>query len=171
MSPGVVKVRLRERHRMTAQTGVGGRFRRSMALAICSAISGLACSHDDQAQIVLGDYQFVGNIQVGPCSADSPPKEWTTTLTLASASEADQVWLTEAAYGCTILASVRGSMLDGGGRSCPLMVAGFFQETFSEFKWNLRSKELQFTSALYAQGADDRIVTDCARAAGAVTGP
>ena len=139
---------------MMAQTGVGGRIRLSMAVAICSAISGLACSHDDQAQIVLGDYPFVGHIQVGPCSADNPPKEWTTTFTLASASEVDQVWLTEA-----------------GGRSCPLMVAGFFQEDFSEFTWNLRSKELQFTSALYGQGADDRIGTYCARAAGSVTGP
>lgn len=156
---------------MMAQTGVGGRIRLSIAVAIGSAISGLACSHDDQAQIVLGDYPFVGQIQVGPCSADSPPKEWTTTFTIASASEADQVWLTETAYGCTILASVKGSILDGGGRSCPIMVAGFFQEDFSEFSWNLRSKELQFTSALYGQGADDRIGTYCARAAGSVTGP
>jgi len=148
------------------------RYRRSRLtfLMAVGAICFAGCAADEHPGVLLGQYQFSGQLELGPCTADSNPiTDWTTNLTISASAETDRVWLTETAYGCEILASLRGSTLDGAGLSCPLSVAGFFQEEFSEFTWNFISKKVNYVSSLYAQNADGTIVPNCARAAGVAT--
>jgi len=142
-------------------------------LVLCAA-----CGANDHRGVSLGTFAFTGQTRVGPrpaavdngvCKADVPLISWTTTLVAGASDEQDKLWITENAYGCTVLAPLRGSVIDASGLSCPVSGAGFFLEDFSEFRWDFQARTLLYGSTLWAQDATGVLGTWCAEVTGSIT--
>ena len=75
----------------------------------------------------------------------------------------------DTAYGCTIVGSLRGSVLDASGHSCPVTGGGFYEEDFGSFQWNFTTGTVEYASILYGHDADQNVVTSCVTVAGTAT--
>lgn len=138
----------------------------------------VACGGNDHPGVTLGTFAFTGQTRVGPrpagttngpCKSDGPLSSWTTTFVAGASDEVDKLWITESAYGCTVLAPLNGSVIDGSGLSCPVAVGGFFLEDFSEFRWDFQAQKLLYGAALWGQDATGALNVSCAEVTGSIT--
>ena len=138
---------------------------------ICGALLALIplWSCDREAGVVSArSFHFSGvmKMKVAGCTVVNPPKAWNTTFTTSPGPAADQVLVTEEAYGCTFVTTRRGRVLDGSGASCPVKVGGFSRQDFLSFRWDLGAGKVEYSSKLVGHGAQGQELTYCADVSG-----
>ena len=144
---------------------------RRLGLVLGCLLFAAACGGNDRSTVKLGSYQFVGQglVAPAPCSSGGALVAWSATFLATASSEADHIWVSEDKYGCKMLAPLHGAVLDAGGLSCPVAVAGFFRQDFSQFQWDFKAGTLAYTSTLYGQDANGAVVTYCGTVSGTTT--
>lgn len=140
------------------------------AVGLAMVVSTACGEGEPHPGVVLGTYQFDGSMDmmVSNCTISNPTVAWKTTFRAQASEEFDRIWIAEEAFGCEFLVSLKGSIADGGGLSCPVSAAGFFRQDFFRFRWDFAKKELSYSSVLYGQDANSAIVKFCASVRGSI---
>jgi hypothetical protein len=139
---------------------------------VCAAVlASASCGESDShPHVTLGTFLFSGTVdlKINSCTVANPTVEWTTTFTAQASTDLNHIWIVEQAYGCSFLVPLRGSIADGGGLSCSVSGAGFFQEDFFTFQWDFAKKQLKYTSVLTGQDVNKAATTYCATVQGSI---